>query len=381
MFLRQVSLRQFRNFSRLDASFSPGLNLLVGPNGSGKSNILEAVTVLGTAQGHRGADLRHMIQWGQDGLRLIGQFEGEEPVEVDIRQKTGRARQIALNGRPQKRLRDWLGRVPVVSFSPDDLTLVKGEPSVRRRLLNNALCQTDPDYLERLQRFNKVVAERNAALRQVQDGMDRSVLEPWNASLLKDGAAVSLARQDFLNAFRLSVEEVHARLVGRRERVDLTYKPSLRLAPDAEATAEINRQRLKELAEAEIAVGATLVGPHRDDVEIALDGQAARDYASQGQQRTLVLAVKIAEQEFLSRRLGRRPLFILDDVFSELDPSRREHLVESLAEAAQCLVSLTSLSDWTEAGRMARTGRCHIFDVQNNGLKTHNDAHSKVSRS
>jgi len=346
---------------------APGLNVFVGPNGAGKSNLLEAVSILCTSQSHRGADAKHLFQTGKDEMLLRGKFDDPtEPEEMEVRQKAGRPRQFVLNGRPQKRLRDWLGRTPLVSFSPDDLDLVKGEPSIRRRALNAVLCQVDPDYLESLQRYNKILAERNAALRQVAEGENREIVEPWTTSLLQEGVFLTLARRAFIAPFADGVRRRHAALASKPETVGLSYRPSFLLpSEDAEAVTAANRRRLTELREAEIAVGSTLVGPHRDDLDISLDGSPARDYASQGQQRTLSLAVKLAEGDFLQEKLGRAPVSLFDDVLSELDPDRKENLVSALSRHSQSLVSLTSLAE--ADGLLDRQPQ--IFDVADGAVR------------
>jgi DNA replication and repair protein RecF len=368
MFLRTLTLRQFRNYATLDGSFDPRLNLFIGPNGSGKSNLMEAVSVLATGRSHRGADPKHLLQWGTSGFALAGVFGGEEDVELEIRQKAGRPRQVLVNGAAQKRLRQWVGRVPVVSFSPDDLDMVKGEPSVRRRVLNAVLCQTDPAYLDALQRYNKVMEERNAALRQVQEReQPPGILEPWDAALVKEGVFLSLARRLFISEFGARVAERHAALTGGREKAAFGYKPSLhRLEEGEEVAVASNRRRQVELREAEVALGASLIGPHRDDVELSLNGSPARAYASQGQQRTLALAVKLAELEYVTARLGRRPVCLLDDMLSELDPSRRDNLVSALGPDAQCFVSLTDLSEWP-AGSLGLAG-AGLYEVRGGAL-------------
>lgn len=367
MHLKSLHLRQFRNVARLDLDLAPGLNLFVGPNGAGKSNLLEAVAVLATSQSHRGADLKHLVQWEKDGMAVQGHFEGPEGVLfLETRQKAGRPRQIYVNGQLQRRLKDWMGRAPVVSFSPDDLNMVKGEPSVRRRALNAALSQVDAAYLEALQRFNKVLAERNAALRQIQEGeREKASLEPWTLAVLNDGAALTAARRAFVAEFIALVRLQHEALAGSADHVDLIYRPSF-LSPDAglEGLIAANKKRFLELREAEIAVGSTLIGPHRDDLDILLNGSPARDYASQGQQRTLALAVKLAEHDFLFQKLARRPLCLLDDVLSELDPVRRANLARTLMNNSQVLVSLTSLEDWPEARGPLTAEGCQIFEVK-----------------
>ncbi len=374
MFLIDLSLRQFRNFSRLDLSPAPGLNVLVGPNGAGKSNILEAVAVLATGQSHRGAEPRHLIQEGMDELALLAELAGEESIVFDVRQKRGRMRQVRLNNRPQPRLRDWAGRVPLVAFAPEHLDLVKGEPSVRRRALNEALTQVHPEYADNLARYQKLLEERNAALRQIREGTAKpSVLEPWDLSLLKEGAFLTIARQAFISEFSIRVQQRQLDLSGGRDRVTLIYRPSFHLpSDDTAAVIEANRRRLGDLREGEIALGATLIGPHRDDVEFRLDDEAAKARASQGQTRTLALAWKWEERLFLKERLGREPLCLLDDVFSELDPHRRSQLTELLLAGAQCFITMTDLSVGGAVGSASDAAR--IFEIDGRSAVPHETA-------
>lgn len=348
MRLLSVGLRQFRNQARLDFVPTPGLNVLIGPNGAGKSNLLEAIAILCSGQSHRGAEVRQMIQDGRDEMALVAEAEGEEPLSIDLRQKRGRARQMKVNNRTVGRLREWMGRLPVVTFSPEDLDLVKGEPGGRRRAVNGVLIQVDPDYADALARYQRLLEERNAALRQIRDGAAKpSVLEPWDLSLLKEGALLTLSRQKFMDAFGPRVQSRQHGLSGARDRGALVYRPSFHVpAEDPEAVAEANRRRLAELREGEIALGSTLIGPHRDDVEFRLDDEIAKARASQGQARTLALAWKWEERLYIKERLGREPLCLLDDVFSELDPDRRGQLTDLLTGGAQCFVTVTDLSAW-----------------------------------
>lgn len=372
MHLRTLRLRQFRSYDRSDLEFTPGLNLLVGPNGAGKSNLLEAVSILAAGESHRGAENKHLFPWDKDAFALEGVFAGEEDVLIEARQQRGRPRQTKVNNAPQKRLRDWLGRVPVVSFSPEDLDLVKGEPSQRRKALNTLLAQALPGYADTLARYAKVLEERNAALKQVQDGrVSVASLEPWDISLLREGAALSLARRQFIALFSPLTAERHRSLSSEREESSLVYKPSfvIPMAPEGienkgEATEVVaaNRRRLQDLRDGEVATGATLIGPHRDDVDFFLDGQPARAFASQGQQRTLAIAFKLAEHAHLRQSLSREPLCLLDDMLSELDPARRGNLRALLGAGAQCLVTMTSLADWDGAADLP--GDAKVFEVQ-----------------
>jgi DNA replication and repair protein RecF len=368
MRLASLSLRQFRSFTRLDLIPGPGLNVLVGPNGAGKSNILEGVAVTATGDSHRDAEPRHWIQDGQNETALVAAFDGEETLGVELRQKRGRARQLKINNLAVARRRDAVGRVPLVAFAPEDLDLVRGEPSVRRRAVNEVLGQLDGAYAEALARYTKVVEERNAALRRVREGTARaSMLEPWDIPLLKDGAVLTAARHAFLLELSPRLGARQAVLSSGRDRVTLMYRPSFHMpAEDVDALVEANRRRLADLREGEIALGATLIGPHRDDVEFRLGDDVAKSRASQGQTRTLSLAWKLEERELLGERLSRRPIMIFDDVFSELDPSRRAALTEALT-GGQSLVSLTDLASWPEGAEALRRPDSALFHVTSGG--------------
>jgi DNA replication and repair protein RecF len=338
------------------------VNVFVGANGSGKSNILEGISVLATHQSHRGAEARHWIQEGKDEAALVGRVEGEETLDLDLRQKRGRVRQFRVNNRPILRQRDWAGQVPLVSFSPEEMDLVKGEPAVRRRALNAVLTQVDGEYADAFGRYTKLLEERNAALRRVREGLAKpGSLEPWNLSLLTEGARITLARHKFLGEFFPRVQKRQAALSGGRDRGTGLYRPSFHIPSEVRGEVEeANRRRFAELADGEIALGSTLIGPHRDDVEFRLDDDVAKVRASQGQARTLALAWKWEERLFLHDRVGREPLCLLDDVFSELDPSRRTQLTELVFSRGQSFITVTDFSVW---GDRALSHGANVFEV------------------
>ncbi|MBL0058918.1 MAG: DNA replication and repair protein RecF [Elusimicrobia bacterium] len=362
MHLVSLSLRQFRNFSRLDLEPANGVNVFIGSNGAGKSNILEGIAVLAAGQSHRGAEARHWLQEGKDEAALTARVEGEESLALELRQKRGRVRQFRVNNRPILRHRDWAGQVPLVSFSPEEMDLVKGEPAVRRRAVNAVLAQVDGDYAEALGRYTKLLEERNAALRRIRDGLAKAgSLEPWDLSLLKEGARLTVSRHKFLAEFAPRVQRRQSELSGGRDRGAAVYRPSFHLpAEEIEAVEEANRRRLADLREGEIALGSTLIGPHRDEIEFRLDDDLAKTRASQGQARTLALSWKWEERLFLKERVGRVPISLLDDVFSELDPARRGQLTELLFSGGQCFLTLTDFSVW---GDFASSSGARVFEV------------------
>jgi DNA replication and repair protein RecF len=246
------------------------------------------------------------------------------------------------------------------------LDLIKGEPGGRRRAVNGVLIQVDPDYADALARYQRLLEERNAALRQIRDGAAKpSVLEPWDLSLLKEGALLTLARQKFMDAFGPRVQWPGntgcpaGAIAGR-----LIYRPSFHVpAEEPEAVMDANRRRLAELREGEIALGSTLIGPHRDDVEFRLDDEIAKARASQGQARTLALAWKWEERLTSKSAWAVNPCACLDDVFSELDPDRRGQLTDLLTGGAQCFVTVTDLSAWGAAD----TTPAAVFEIHRAG--------------
>lgn len=355
MRLQSLTLRQFRSHRELDLPVEPGVNLFVGSNGAGKTNLIEAVSVLATGQSPRGADTESLIQWGETGFSIRGVFIFDDPaldpLTLEMKVRAGAPRVIRENERTPVRLRDLLGRVPMVSFVPEDLSLVKGEPELRRQAIDMILMQVDAAYLQTLRRFGEILRSRNAALRQIGDGeAPVDTLDSWDAAFVEAGLLITDKRAAFMKDFSPRAARVHERVSGGKETMTLTYRPSLSHASEpadlGEARSEFWRQELKKTRDREIAVGSSLMGPQRDDFIFSLNGRLARAFASEGQKRTCAVAFKLAEIPFVEERLGQRPICLLDDVLSELDHERAEHLLDELSRTGQCLVTLTGFESW-----------------------------------
>lgn len=354
MRLQTITLRQFRSHRELTLAVESGVNLFVGSNGAGKTNLIEAVSVLATGVSPRGADTDSMIQWGETGFAIRGEFAFEDsaldPLTLEMKVRSGAPRVIRENEKTPVRLRDLLGKVPVVSFVPEDLSLVKGEPDLRRQAMDMILMQVDPAYLQGLRRFGEILRSRNAALRQVGEGAaPADILDSWDASFVEAGLFITDKRAAFLETFSPRVGGVHERVSGGKETLTLVYRPSLSLEKSAGATGtriEFWRSELLRTREREIAVGSSLMGPQRDDFMFHMNGRPARSFASEGQKRTCAVAFKLAEIPFVEEHLGQRPICLLDDVLSELDHHRAEHLLDELSRTGQCLVTLTGFESW-----------------------------------
>lgn len=368
MYLRSLTLRQFRNHDNLTLDTPSGVSLFIGPNGAGKTNLLEAIAILATGASPRGADCESMVEWNKDGFAVLGVFEsntGADRFTLEMKYKNGLSRVIRENGHTPVRLKDLVGRVPLTSFLPEDLTLLKGEPELRRRALNLVLLQVDAGYAEALRVYQDALKARNAALRQISEGQIGSeTLDAWDEGIIKAGLVICEKRNQFIQDFSPFFERVESRVSGGHDEMTIEYRPSI-VGPWDASGAERWRRKLRESRPQEIAVGMTLAGPQRDDVAFLMKGRPARSCASEGQMRTAAIAFKLAEIPYIEERRGQKPICLLDDVFSELDADRARHLLDELSRTGQCFVTLTGLESWPKDRQMPVS----IFTFDSDGVK------------
>lgn len=340
MRLLALRLRDFRNIAAADLEPGPRATVIVGPNGQGKTNLLEAVYFLATLKPLRSARLAELPRFGAKACSVEGAFElGPVRRVIGVRVEEG-VRQAFVDGKKVRELDEYFGGVAVVAFTPDDLAVVKGGPEVRRRFLDRAVFNRFPAFLGESRTYARALRSRNRLLRE---GAPAEVIEAFDPPLARAGARIVVRRRRLLEELAPRFEEA----LGRLSRGQLTG--ALRLAPalleGAATEAEVEARLLEALAgrlARDRERGHTSVGPHADRLSIQLQGRPARTYASQGQQRALVLALKIAEIENLRENLGFTPLLLLDDVSSELDRERNAQLMAYLASLeGQVLLSTT----------------------------------------
>ena len=357
MYVEEIALEDFRNYARDDVEFSPHLNLVVGRNAQGKTNLLEAVYCLSGMGSPRSPDSA-LIREGADRAVLhAGVTRGDRRVRVDMEFRVGRGARALLNGAPLPRLRALGEILTCVFFGPDELSLVKGSPDGRRRFLDDMVVKLRPSR-ERLRRdLERVLKQRNALLKAMRKGdtSARSSLEVWDDSLCRAGAALAGARLRALAALVPHARKRYEEVAGGGT-LELAYESSwlgeelsneaLTMPPEEQVLYEALGRRIDQVRIGEFERGVTLAGPHRDDVVVRLtsrDGDAslmdARSFASQGEQRTSALGLKLGEHDLLSEALGRQPVLLLDDVFSELDPHRRTWLAEAVRSLGQTILS------------------------------------------
>ncbi len=360
MHLRHLSLTNFRNYQRLELDLAPGTVLFLGENAQGKTNLLEAVALLATGRSERADADADYIAWpARDDPQPFARIAGlahraghDVAVELTVVGRAGAhgklnaSKRFKLNG-VARRASDVIGAITAVLFTTDDMELVKGSPSGRRRYLDVMLSQIDHRYLRALQRYTKVVTQRNALLKRIQDAAaTRDELPYWDEELARDGATLLTARAVAVDELARAAAEAHARLSGERERFELAYEPrfadgwppSRIAAVDPADVASALLDKLRASHARDVAAGVTLSGPHRDDLSMMLGGEPASAFASRGQQRTAALALRLAEARLLHARGGERPVLLLDDVLSELDESRRRSVLAAI-EADQVLIT------------------------------------------
>jgi DNA replication and repair protein RecF len=359
--VERLRLHHFRNYSETTIHFGPRLNVISGRNAQGKTNLLEAVATLALTRSPRTSGSADLLQWGSD--RCLAEAAVARPTRASVLtlrlerdpQTERLARTVSVDGKPRP-AREILGLCPVVLFWPEDLLLVKGGPDGRRRLLDVLLAQLDHRAAAHLIRYRHVLEQRNALLHQLRlGGGGRDELPSFTRELAQHGAAVVVARALLVSDLTPLAATALYGLSDRREQLTLRYAPSHDPSMPTDASAEDVESSLLAALDAraaeEIARGVTVVGPHRDDIDIELDGRPARTTASQGQQRSIVLACKLAEVSHLQATSGVAPVILLDDVLSELDPGRRTMLFQMLAADAphQIIVTTTAEREDTSA--------------------------------
>lgn len=323
MHLTHLRLRDFRNYARLDVALGPGFHLLLGDNAQGKTNLLEALYVLATLRSFRGVGAQQLVRHGAKGWFVGAGLVAAAAHELKLYWSPAE-RRLAVDGRAVKRLGDFYGLVRAVVFCTEDLQLVKGTGRARRRFLDLLLAQTLPGYLALLQRYARALRNRNALLKS--PAPDAAVLRGFSQELVAAGESLLARRRELLPRLAPLAQAAHGRIAGGVDELHLEYRPAVR----ADFAVELAQSRDRERA-----LRQTVVGPHRDELALLVNGRAAAQFASEGQKRTVALALKVAQAEHLAAATGTPPILLLDDVMGELDARRRAGLLPLLEQVHQ----------------------------------------------
>ena len=341
MWLESIEIDHFRNYEKAQVAFSPHLNIFLGKNAQGKTNILEAIYFLALTRSHRTRVDKELIQFKESSLRLEGSIQrqsGKIPLEITLSNK---GRITKVNHLKQARLSDYIGHMTVVLFAPEDLQLVKGSPSLRRKFIDIDLGQIKPVYLSDLSQYNHILKQRNSYLKTSKT-IDKTFLAVLDEQLADAGARVIQHRLDFITNLETEAGIHHRNISNQVENLKITYQSSVPF----ESKTHIKEAFLQALTKSQrrdIFKKNTGVGPHRDDLTFYINEMDA-SFGSQGQQRSLILSLKMAEIALIKRVTGEFPILLLDDVMSELDNNRQLKLLESIDKQVQTFMTTTSLN-------------------------------------
>jgi DNA replication and repair protein RecF len=344
MRLAQLRLRDFRNYTRLDVNFEPGFQLLLGANAQGKTNILEAIYLMATLRSFRGVGSAQLVGHGEKGYFVGGTVvsQGEHQIKIYW---SARERNLTLDGRPIRKLTDYLGVLRTVVFCSEDLQLVKGTARARRRFMDLLLSQTHPTYLPLLQRYTQAVRSRNALLKQPI--LNPEAIEGFSRELITAGGEILRLRRELLPRLGPLAQRAYSRIAGGgAEELRLEYLPTVK----NDFAVELAQARARERA-----YRSTLIGPHRDDLQLLIADRSAAQFSSEGQKRTLAIALKMAQAEYLVGLHGVPPILLIDDIMGELDANRRAGFLPLLEQAHQARGQVFMTA--TEANWPAELGR------------------------
>jgi len=334
MGVKKVRLKNFRNYIDEEICLSDNVTLIYGENAQGKTNIIEALYLFSTGKSHRTNNNNELIRHGESFFDISLEFEDNNYRQsMNIIYEKGNKKRLFINEVKKERMSDVLGVIPSVLFSPESLSCIKGSPGERRRTIDIVLCQISKKYLYNLQKYNKIVKNKNVLLKEKQLNPQ---LDIWNESQAKTGTAIIEERRELLFNIEKRMKRIMHGISEGKEDVSIRYRTySERDGKDYESLLEL----LNEKKEKEMEQGVCLYGPHRDEIEIFLNNRNSRYYCSQGQQRSLALAMNIAVMEEIEEKTGKEPVLLLDDVMSELDEKRRKFLYELIRNKQAVITS------------------------------------------
>jgi DNA replication and repair protein RecF len=361
--ITHLKVRNFRNLASLDLDLAEGVNLFYGENAQGKTAVLESVCYLATSTSHRTRKDEELIQWGQPAAYTQAELtDGEvEKLEFGLSRE---GKQVKVDGEMLKKIGDLYGLLRVVLFVPEDLEIVNGGPAARRRFLDQTLAQVDKQHIPHLQKYQHVLRSRNQLLKRAEGKkLDPVEMDIWDGQLVEAAIPIEQARQQAVRELAGDLSEFYGRMTGGREDLHMRYIASV-TPEEGQSLEQAYSERLAATRHRDLQQGSTSAGPHRDDLLFLLEGKDLRAYGSQGQRRTSVLALRLAELEWLRRKTGQHPLMLLDDVIYEMDEGRREHFFEEISRGGQVLITATEVEHLAPLVTKAK-----IFEVQNGVVK------------
>jgi DNA replication and repair protein RecF len=344
--IKKLQLKHFRNYNELDIDLNSNINVFVGNNAQGKTNILESIYVLAITKSHRINFDINLIQKDHKCAKVKGiikksKHQSTDELEVLINTK---GKKVSINKNPVRRISDYISYFNVIIFHPDDLDILKGSPSERRKFLNVEIGQLDNRYLTILNNYNLILKNRNEYLKRITiDRYDKNYLDILTDQLISNAIKIYNYRLEFIKDINSAIEKVNSKVKGL-ENIELKYETSI-LLDNQEEMKEKMKSKFDSNLQREIIMSQTLIGPHRDDLIFFVNGKNVKEFGSQGQQRMSVLSLKLAEIEIFKNKKEEYPVLLLDDVFSELDSEKKKNIIKYLHKRMQIIITTTDIND------------------------------------
>lgn len=350
MRVNRLILHNFRNYVNINIEFTANINVFIGPNAQGKTNLLEALYIAAMGRSHRTTIDQELIRWDQTAASAEVVFYRQE-VENSVKIKfiANQNKEILYNSHPVP-AREIIGSLNAILFSPEDLLLIKGAPALRRRFLDNEISQANPPYYKHLLNYNRMLHQRNNLLKKIREGKSSAeLLSPWDEQIANTAATLTQKRLEAVKKLTMLANLHHRKITSSQENLTVAYHINGLNQDKTDDLKDWYLEQLNQQRRQDIMTGSTSVGPHRDDLIFSVNGKNLRNFGSQGQQRTGVLALKLAELEFIKSETGEYPILLLDDVMSELDSARRSELLLFIRERIQTFITAADEQYFSQA--------------------------------
>ncbi len=345
MYIKSIKLQNFRNYETLSLDFHKGINIIYGRNAQGKTNLLESIYVLAITKSHRLSIDNYLIQNGKNSLRIKGVVKKSRfPINIEF--SLANSKEMKIDGEKVNKMSDYISKMNIIIFYPEDLEIIKGSPSIRRRFLNLELSQLYSGYYTLLNDYNRLLKMRNDYLKKIESNSnyDENYLSILNSYFVEKGVMVYKMRKKFINLLNEKSSEIFKNITGL-DHFHIEYSSNIHsISDDKETLKQEFLKKLEKMFKSELKFKATLVGPHRDDFEFYIENNNLKQYGSQGQQRIAVLSMKLAEIAIFKEYTGTTPILLLDDIFSELDNKKKNNLLKYIKNNMQTIITTTDLT-------------------------------------
>ena len=332
MIVNKLIIKNYRNFKEAEAELNDSLNIFIGDNGQGKTNLMESIYIASIGRTFRLNSENELINFFENRSSIeIHLFKNNYNIKIEIILEKNKKKSVFINGVKLDKTSEMIGILNNVIFTPDDMKIIKGSPVERRKFVNIDISQIKPKYKYLLNKYKKVTTERNSILKNYRSKYEnKDILSIWNDYLVDTGAEISLYRNEYIVKLKKYAADIYSNISGNKEKLDIIYSSNIGCITDKEEVKKSFYEKINNNFNNEILRGASLYGPHKDDILIRINDKECKYFGSQGQQRSAILALKLAEIEIIKEEVGEYPILLLDDVLSELDNKRKSYLIEHI---------------------------------------------------